>query len=335
MKPNIDESVEAFQRGWIDSKSFIEITRICGGIRAMLTKFAEGIDQPNYEGADKRLLHLLGERGTDSAVSFAELHKVLKALRSPVEQENPLMQDIGPCDRCSITRHLVRVRTDSGALVDLCAECVPLRDKAEGINELLSECRNQRDNLEKQLAAAKETILQQEIRIRLPELFVKRVQDQIMGELCPLCGWAMKFPGEPCRCEIVKHLAAAKVEITRLKRPVPEQEVSHCADCCCARSWKALGIDTENTRLSIPEHIDKLRADLAAAKTEIERASLREARLHKIIIEENDAKNTAVACAEKELQRVEALRLAVSGHSRECTVCRQAIADDDAARKET
>jgi hypothetical protein len=27
---------------------------------------------------------------------------------------------------------------------------------------------------------------------------------QVSGELCEACGWAMKFPGEPCRCETVK-----------------------------------------------------------------------------------------------------------------------------------
>lgn len=30
---------------------------------------------------------------------------------------------------------------------------------------------------------------------------------QVSGELCEACGWAMKFPGEPCRCELL-----AKVE---------------------------------------------------------------------------------------------------------------------------
>jgi len=39
-----------------------------------------------------------------------------------------------------------------------------------------------------------------------------------------------------------------------------ENIVNHCRDCCCARSWKALGI-TKYTGLSIPEHIENLRAD--------------------------------------------------------------------------
>ena len=34
----------------------------------------------------------------------------------------------------------------------------------------------------------------------------------------------------------------------------------HCDDCCCARSWEALGI-TEFTGRSIPEEIEQLRAE--------------------------------------------------------------------------
>ena len=34
----------------------------------------------------------------------------------------------------------------------------------------------------------------------------------------------------------------------------------HCEDCCCARSWKALGI-TEYTGKSIPEHITELQSE--------------------------------------------------------------------------
>jgi hypothetical protein len=38
-------------------------------------------------------------------------------------------------------------------------------------------------------------------------------------------------------------------------------EAHHCKDCCCARSWAALGI-TEYTGKSLPEHIEELRASL-------------------------------------------------------------------------
>ena len=37
--------------------------------------------------------------------------------------------------------------------------------------------------------------------------------------------------------------------------------MSHCRDCCCARSWNALHV-TEYTGLSIPEHIEALRGIL-------------------------------------------------------------------------
>jgi hypothetical protein len=29
---------------------------------------------------------------------------------------------------------------------------------------------------------------------------------QVSGELCDKCGWAMKFPSEPCRCELLQAL---------------------------------------------------------------------------------------------------------------------------------
>jgi hypothetical protein len=41
------------------------------------------------------------------------------------------------------------------------------------------------------------------------------------------------------------------------------EETNHCVDCCCARSWKALG-NPGYTGESIPEHIDKLKAQADA-----------------------------------------------------------------------
>ena len=41
----------------------------------------------------------------------------------------------------------------------------------------------------------------------------------------------------------------------------------HCRDCCCARSWEALGI-TEYDGRSIPEHITTLRERIAALEAE-------------------------------------------------------------------
>ena len=43
------------------------------------------------------------------------------------------------------------------------------------------------------------------------------------------------------------------------------KDENHCRDCCCANSWKALGI-TEYTGLSIPEHIERMSAVVAAAQ---------------------------------------------------------------------
>jgi hypothetical protein len=33
---------------------------------------------------------------------------------------------------------------------------------------------------------------------------------QVSGELCDECGWAMKFPGEPCRCKLEKERDEAR-----------------------------------------------------------------------------------------------------------------------------
>lgn len=40
-------------------------------------------------------------------------------------------------------------------------------------------------------------------------------------------------------------------------------EHNHCVDCCCARSWAALGF-TNYTGMSIPEHIAAMREALEA-----------------------------------------------------------------------
>ena len=37
-------------------------------------------------------------------------------------------------------------------------------------------------------------------------------------------------------------------------------KTGHCSDCCCARSWKALGVDKYDGK-SIPEHIEQLQAE--------------------------------------------------------------------------
>ena len=51
-------------------------------------------------------------------------------------------------------------------------------------------------------------------------------------------------------------------------------EENHCKDCCCARSWKALGI-YEYTGKSIVEHIEDLRSQLDAYKAALEKIAKR------------------------------------------------------------
>lgn len=43
----------------------------------------------------------------------------------------------------------------------------------------------------------------------------------------------------------------------------------HCTDCCCAKSWQALGI-TEYTGKSIPEHIAELKASQTPQTVDVE-----------------------------------------------------------------
>ena len=37
-----------------------------------------------------------------------------------------------------------------------------------------------------------------------------KTYDQTTGELCEKCGWSMKFPDEPCRCELERENAALR-----------------------------------------------------------------------------------------------------------------------------
>ena len=44
---------------------------------------------------------------------------------------------------------------------------------------------------------------------------------------------------------------------------------NHCVDCCCARSWTALGV-SEYDGKSIPEHITILRERIAALEAALD-----------------------------------------------------------------
>lgn len=65
-----------------------------------------------------------------------------------------------------------------------------------------------------------------DLRILLDE--VERLKNdlamarQVSGELCEACGWAMKFPGESCRCELlakVERLQAARIDSRDPREP--------------------------------------------------------------------------------------------------------------------
>lgn len=66
------------------------------------------------------------------------------------------------------------------------------------------------------------------------------------------------------KCDEVDALTA---ERDALEQEVERLKDGHCKDCCCARSWQALGV-TGHTGMSIPEHIEALveRLALATAK---------------------------------------------------------------------
>jgi hypothetical protein len=85
-------------------------------------------------------------------------------------------------------------------------------------------------------------------------------------------------------------LAASTIEaqaatIENLRKSFSE----HCQDCCCARSWTALGI-TEYTGKTIPEHIAKLREEL-----ELEKDMYSEASVSRLLIrKDRDTLNRAL-----------------------------------------
>jgi hypothetical protein len=61
---------------------------------------------------------------------------------------------------------------------------------------------------------------------------------QVSGELCEACGWAMKFPGEMCRCELLKEVERLTSENARLRLAVPR--IIHLADPEADRAFDAM-----------------------------------------------------------------------------------------------
>ena len=58
--------------------------------------------------------------------------------------------------------------------------------------------------------------------------------------------------------------------MTTTRPTLVEEDASHCKDCCCARSWKALGVTAYGGK-SIAEHIEALRAANAELTRENEK----------------------------------------------------------------
>ena len=56
----------------------------------------------------------------------------------------------------------------------------------------------------------------------------------------------------------IAELRAERDHLASRYDAVVREQSEHCKDCCCARSWEALGI-TKYTGKSIPEHIEELR----------------------------------------------------------------------------
>lgn len=59
--------------------------------------------------------------------------------------------------------------------------------------------------------------------------------------------------------------ALSSVVAAALAQVCEAERSAHCKDCCCARSWEALGVNSY-TGMSIVEHIEQLRAKIAAAE---------------------------------------------------------------------
>jgi hypothetical protein len=64
--------------------------------------------------------------------------------------------------------------------------------------------------------------------------------------------------------QLLARFHAAESTIRDLTAKVAELYREHCKDCCCARSWEALGNPPNNEGASIPEHIAALRSRVEA-----------------------------------------------------------------------
>lgn len=97
---------------------------------------------------------------------------------------------------------------------------------------------------------------------------------QVSGVLCEKCGWAMKFPGDPCRCELAAELATAKERIAEYESVFALQRKRMAeAD----KRWQnATG--NHNVMPDLGKLLEWLMADADAAKAQVAelRAALRD-----------------------------------------------------------
>jgi hypothetical protein len=73
---------------------------------------------------------------------------------------------------------------------------------------------------------------------------------QVSGELCEACGWAMKFPGEPCRCELLRW----RDEWESFKARMTEQDASSFRRGAEAMRTSAIAVASK--RANLPKHSD-------------------------------------------------------------------------------
>ncbi len=75
---------------------------------------------------------------------------------------------------------------------------------------------------------------------------------QVSGELCEACGWAMKFPGEPCRCEMVKW----RDEWEAFKARMTEQDASSFRRGAEAMRQAVIGLAEPRATLPVKDGVD-------------------------------------------------------------------------------
>jgi hypothetical protein len=81
---------------------------------------------------------------------------------------------------------------------------------------------------------------------------------------------ALREENERHRAMLPAQIERAEMALGEVARLCEENErlkAEHCKDCCCARSWRVLGIEQYMGK-SIPEHIEMLLAERDAALTE-------------------------------------------------------------------